>query len=83
MSPKMPKSRKNKAKSKNKGKNKKKVMNENNSWYKSKLIYILAAAAIIVGIILILGQMKVIPMPWLNQGPTGASEMQSQHHRYR
>jgi peptidyl-prolyl cis-trans isomerase B (cyclophilin B) len=78
MSPKMPKSRKNKAKSKNKGKNKKKVMNEYKPWYKSKLIYILAAAAIIVGIILILGQMKVIPMPWLNQGPAGATEMQSQ-----
>jgi len=76
MSPKMPKSRKNKAKSKNKGKNQKKVMNENTPWYRNKIFIVVAAVVVILGIILTLGLMKVIPMPSL--GPTGASEMQPQ-----
>jgi peptidyl-prolyl cis-trans isomerase B (cyclophilin B) len=76
MSSKMPKSRKNKAKSKNRGKNQKKVLNENTPWYRNKIILIVAAVVVVLGIILTLGLTKVIPMPSL--GPTGVSEMQSQ-----
>ena len=75
----MPKSRKKLTKNKNKWKNQKKVLNENTSWYKSKKIVIPAAVVvIIIGIIIILGLTKVIPMPSIFQGPTGVSDMQSQ-----
>ncbi len=54
------------------------MLNENTSWYTSKKVLIPAIIVVLLGIIIILGLTKVIPMPWLFQGPTGVSEMQSQ-----
>jgi peptidyl-prolyl cis-trans isomerase B (cyclophilin B) len=68
----MPKSKAKKAK------NKKKVMNENTGWYRNKTALILVAVVALVVIVLALGWAHIIPIPFLNQSPTGVSQMQSQ-----